>query len=118
MLCKNGGAIDRGRSTNPHRIATWSDIDDRVPVGVLVSNVDLVILRFEGDDVDRHSVLYGRCLHRGALLSDGHVSGDNLLCGLHGWDYRMDSGVSSYNNDEALRRFTPWVADDGVGLAD
>ena len=100
---------------NPHRIAKWSDIADRVPVGVLVSDVDLVVVRFgadEGDDT--HSVLYGRCLHRGALLADGHVSGDNLLCGLHGWDYRMDSGVSSYDNDEALHRFTSWVEDDGL----
>ena len=100
---------------NPHRIAKWSDIADRVPVGVLVSDVDLVVVRFEADEGDHtHSVLYGRCLHRGALLADGHVSGDNLLCGLHGWDYRMDSGVSSYDNDEALHRFTSWVEDDGL----
>ena len=51
----------------------------------------------------QHSVLYGRCLHRGALLSDGRVDGDNLICGLHGWDYRIDTGVSEYNNDEVLR---------------
>ncbi|HUW03064.1 MAG TPA: glutamate synthase-related protein [Acidimicrobiales bacterium] len=100
---------------NPHRIAKWSDIADRVPVGVLVSDVDLVVVRFGADEGDHtHSVLYGRCLHRGALLADGHVSGDNLLCGLHGWDYRMDSGVSSYDNDEALHRFTSWVEDDGL----
>jgi glutamate synthase domain-containing protein 2/nitrite reductase/ring-hydroxylating ferredoxin subunit len=100
---------------NPYRIATWTELGDRVPVGVLVSNVDLVIVRFvDGDDDQTHSVLYGRCLHRGALLADGHVSGDNLLCGLHGWDYRMDSGISSYNNDEALTRFTSWVDGDGL----
>ncbi|MEL7155896.1 MAG: glutamate synthase-related protein [Actinomycetota bacterium] len=98
----------------PHRIATWSEVPDRQPVGVLVSNVDLVIVRWSTDDGDRHSVLYGRCLHRGALLADGHVSGDNLLCGLHGWDYRMDSGVSSYENTEALERFDSWIEDDGL----
>ena len=52
---------------------------------------------------DEHSVLYGRCLHRGALLADGHVEGDDLICGLHGWDYRIDTGVSAYNNAEVLR---------------
>ena len=51
---------------------------------------------------DEHSVLYGRCLHRGALLADGHIQGDDLICGLHGWDYRIESGVSAYNNAEAL----------------
>ena len=31
--------------------------------------------------------------------------GTNLICGLHGWDYRVDTGVSEYNNEEALTRF-------------
>ena len=94
----------------PIRIATWSDIPDREPVGALVSNVDLVIVRFG----DNHSVLYGRCLHRGALMCDGHVSGDNLICGLHGWDYVFQTGVSSYDNSERLHRFGSWIEDDGV----
>jgi nitrite reductase/ring-hydroxylating ferredoxin subunit len=67
----------------PHKIATWAEIEDRTPVGVLVSNVDLVIVRFD----ENHSVLFGRCQHRGALMADGHVAGDNLICGVHGWDY-------------------------------
>ena len=40
----------------PFKIATWSEVPDREPVGALVSNVDLVIVRFD----DNHSVLYGR----------------------------------------------------------
>ena len=44
------------------------------PVGALVDGVDLVVVRFD----DNHSVLYGRCLHRGALMGDGHVDGDFL----------------------------------------
>ena len=72
-----------------------------------MGGVDLVIVRSEdGDDV---SVLYGRCLHRGALLSDGFVKGDNLMCGVHYWDYRLDSGVSEYNNEERLHRFSSWI---------
>jgi glutamate synthase domain-containing protein 2 len=59
-------------------------------------------------------VLYGRCVHRGALMADGHVEGDNLICGVHGWDYRVDTGVSEYNNDEALHRFGSWVEDGQV----
>ena len=31
--------------------------------------------------------------HRGALLADGYVDGRNLICGVHGWDYRYDTGV-------------------------
>ena len=48
----------------PHPIATWDALDVDTPTGVLVSNVDLVVVRF-GPSADDHSVLYGRCLHRG-----------------------------------------------------
>jgi len=85
----------------PVKIATWSELADREPAYALVANVDLVVVRMD----DQVSVLFGRCLHRGALLSDGHVDGDNLICGVHGWDYRVATGVSEYNNSEALHRF-------------
>lgn len=101
-------------STSPERsgavVATWSDLPDRTPRYALVADVDLVVVR-HGDAV---SVLYGRCLHRGALMADGHVEGDNLICGVHGWDYRLDTGVSEYNNAEALHRFDAWVDGDSV----
>jgi nitrite reductase/ring-hydroxylating ferredoxin subunit len=84
---------------NPVRIATWAEVPDRVPTAATVEGVDLVVIR-QGDE---HSVLYGRCLHRGALLADGTVQGDDLICGLHGWDYRIESGVSAYNNSEVPR---------------
>jgi glutamate synthase domain-containing protein 2 len=87
------------------RVAEWSDLEDREPAYALVAGVDLVVVRFD----DNVSVLFGRCLHRGALLADGHVDGDDLICGLHGWDYRYDTGVSAYNNREVLRKFTSWV---------
>ena len=89
-------------------VTRWSEIQDRMPIGADVDGVALVIVR-RGDE---HSVLYGRCQHRGALLADGHVDGDNLICGLHGWDYRIDTGVSAYNNAESLTRFQSWVLDD------
>src|SRR5690242_16605995 len=95
---------------NPVRIATWSAVPDRMPTAASVEGIDLVIIRQD----DRPSVLYGRCLHRGALLADGHVEGDDLICGLHGWDYRIESGVSAYNNNEALAKFACEIVDDGL----
>lgn len=94
------------------KVATWSQLEDRQPEYALVSDVDLVIIRYD----DQVSVLYGRCHHRGALLSDGHIDGNNLICGLHGWDYRYAGGVSEYNNDEVLHQFTSWIdrANDAV----
>jgi len=94
------------------KVATWSTLEDRKPVYALVSNVDLVVIRYD-DDV---SVFYGRCLHRGALLADGHIDGANLICGLHFWDYRYDTGVSEYNNEEVLHKFNARIdkGDDAV----
>ena len=42
-------------------------------------------------------------------MSDGSVDGRNLICGVHGWDYRIDSGISEYNNNEALPKFNAWL---------
>jgi glutamate synthase domain-containing protein 2/nitrite reductase/ring-hydroxylating ferredoxin subunit len=94
----------------PVKIATWSEIPDRRPVGVLVDGVDLVIVRFD----DNHSVLYGRCLHRGAHMADGRIDGDNIICGLHGWDYVFHTGVSSYDNTERLAKFSSWLEEDDL----
>ena len=87
------------------KVAVWSKLEDRTPTYALVANVDLVVIRYD----DSVSVLYGRCLHRGALLSDGAIVGVDLICGVHQWDYRYDTGVSSYNNEEALHKFTAWI---------
>ncbi len=86
-------------------IARFDDLQDRKPAYALAENVDLVVIRYDG----KVSVLYGRCLHRGALLSDGYIAGNNLMCGLHDWDYRFDSGVSEYDNHEALPKFSSLV---------
>lgn len=91
-------------------VCRLSELTDREPKHALVENVDLVIVKYD----DKVSVLYGRCLHRGALMADGHVEGENLICGVHGWDYRYDTGVSEYNNNEVLHKFSSWIENDSV----
>lgn len=92
---------------NHELLFTLSELEEKQPKHALVSNTDLVVIKY-GEEV---SVLYGRCHHRGALLGDGYIDGDNLICGVHGWDYRFDTGVSEYNNDEKLHKFTAIVKD-------
>ena len=91
-------------------VVQWSDLKDREPAYALVASVDLVIVRYD----EQVSVFYGRCPHRGALLSDGFVSGTNLICGVHKWDFRYDTGISEYSNDEALPKFSSWVESGSV----
>ena len=91
-------------------VAQWNDLKDREPAYALVANVDLVIVRYD----NKVSVFYGRCLHRGALLSDGYVSGTNLICGVHQWDFRYDTGVSEYDDEEVLPKFSSWIENQTV----
>ena len=85
----------------------FEDLNDRTPTAYQVNGLDLVIVKYD----ENVSVLYGRCLHRGALMADGYIQGDNLICGLHGWDYRYDTGVSEYNNEEVLYKFKSEIVD-------
>ena len=97
---------------NKISIIDWDSLEPLVPAYALVADVDLVIIRWQ--DSEEASVLYGRCLHRGALLSDGCIKGDNLICGLHNWDYSYRTGISSYNPSERLQRFSSWLQDGKV----
>ena len=93
-------------------IADFEELEPLKPAYALAADVDLVVIRWQ--ESDEVSVLYGRCLHRGALLSDGCIRGDDLVCGLHNWDYSYRTGVSSYNPSERLQRFTSWLQDGKV----
>ena len=91
-----------------------NDLEDRIPTAHQINGLDLVIVKYDKNV----SVLYGRCLHRGALLADGHIQGDNLICGLHGWDFRYDTGVSEYDNKEVLYKFKSEVKDGYICVDD
>lgn len=90
----------------------FSNLPNKQPQHYQTKGLDLVFIKFDQEI----SVLYGRCLHRGAILGDGYLEGNNLICGLHGWDYRYDTGVSEYNNEEVLHKFKAEVKDDYVIL--
>lgn len=51
---------------NRIEIAELADLENKKPVHAIARGLDLVIIKFD-DDI---SVLYGRCLHRGALMAD------------------------------------------------
>jgi glutamate synthase domain-containing protein 2/nitrite reductase/ring-hydroxylating ferredoxin subunit len=93
-------------------LARLDQLEPLQPFGTLAAGVDLVLVRWP--DEPEVSVLYGRCLHRGVLLADGKIEGDNLICGVHGWDYCYRTGVSSYANEERLHRFRSRTRDGGV----
>src|SRR3954462_9986428 len=94
-------------------IARLDDLVEDAPAHAAADGIDLVLVR-RGGEVH---VFEGRCPHRGALLADGRVDGANLVCGVHGWDYRLDTGVSAYNPAERIYKFSCHVVDGEVLLA-
>ena len=84
------------------KLVKIQSLEEKKPAYALAENTDLVLIKY-GDNI---SVLYGRCQHRGALMSDGIIEGDNIVCGLHNWNYRYNTGISSYNNSEKLHKFS------------
>ena len=57
-------------------IADWDELEPLTPAAALVANVDLVLVRYDRDGEESVSVLYGRCLHRGAMMADGSVGSE------------------------------------------
>jgi glutamate synthase domain-containing protein 2/nitrite reductase/ring-hydroxylating ferredoxin subunit len=93
--------------TNEIKLCQINELPEKIPTAFQINGLDLVAVKYN----DNVSVLYGRCLHRGALMADGHVEGNNLICGVHNWDYRLDTGVSEYDNNEALYKFDAKITD-------
>jgi glutamate synthase domain-containing protein 2/nitrite reductase/ring-hydroxylating ferredoxin subunit len=91
-------------------VASLSELPENTPRAVVAAGVDVVLVR-RGQEV---SALYGRCAHRGALMADGRIDGDLVVCGVHGWRYEIDSGVSPVNPAVALATFPAWVSDGSV----
>jgi nitrite reductase/ring-hydroxylating ferredoxin subunit len=99
-------------SPNLLPVARLEDVPLETPTHAEADGIDLVIVR---RDPDVH-VFEGRCPHRRALLADGRLEGPNLICGLHGWDYRLDTGISAYNPSERIYTFTTLVEDGEILL--
>ncbi|MGL6236384.1 MAG: glutamate synthase-related protein [Segniliparus sp.] len=92
------------------RVASLAELPESSPHAVVAHGVDLVLVR-RGEQVH---ALHGRCAHRGALMADGRVEGGLLVCGVHGWRYELDTGVSPVNPAVSLGSFPAWVSEGSV----
>ena len=96
------------------KLISWSSLEVLKPTYGLAANVDLVILRLPDEDPEKVVVMYGRCQHRGALMSDAHIKGDKIECGLHGSHYIYKTGINPRYINKNLQKFTAWIEDDFV----
>lgn len=77
---------------------------------VFVNDRDIALYKYEGD----FYALDNTCLHRGGQLGDGWMSGANVICPLHGWDYDVKTGVSRYQPKEVIATYPTEVDGDTV----
>ncbi|MDH3215338.1 MAG: glutamate synthase-related protein [Candidatus Krumholzibacteria bacterium] len=98
------------RGDNRVKIADLKELADREPAHARVGDVDLVVIKV-GPDIH---VFEGRCRHQGALMSDGSVDGEQLVCGLHGWTYDVRTGANQDASGNDLTTYESWVERDAV----
>lgn len=97
-----------------HSLISFQELTVLKPTYALAANVDLVVLRLAEDDPEQVVVMYGRCQHRGALMSDAHIQEDKIVCGLHGSNYNYKSGINSRYITKNLQKFKAWIENDFV----
>jgi nitrite reductase/ring-hydroxylating ferredoxin subunit len=90
-------------------IARSEQLETDRPFSAVAEGVELVVVRRS----ERTYVLSGRCPHRAARLGAcATVEEDRLVCGRHGWDFRLADGTLNAG-DEGLARFPALL--DGQG---
>ncbi|MBK6514964.1 MAG: Rieske (2Fe-2S) protein [Polyangiaceae bacterium] len=70
------------------RFGERGDFEAPGPHAVTAGGKDLVVLRAKGG----LRAFEGRCPHQGALLGEGELEGDRLICRNHRWRFDVETG--------------------------
>jgi nitrite reductase/ring-hydroxylating ferredoxin subunit len=70
------------------RVANLSELKSAGPFALSANGVDVVLARTGRG----WRAFEGRCPHQGALLGEGELDGDALVCRNHRWRFALDSG--------------------------
>ncbi|MBV8105807.1 MAG: cytochrome P450, partial [Hyphomicrobiales bacterium] len=70
------------------RVANLSELKSAGPFALSANGVDVVLARTGRG----WRAFGGRCPHQGALLGEGELDGDALVCRNHRWRFALDSG--------------------------
>ncbi len=70
------------------RVASSSDLVGDGPFALSAGGVDVALVRTGAG----WRAFQGRCPHQGALLGEGEIEGDTLVCRNHRWRFSLESG--------------------------
>jgi cytochrome P450/nitrite reductase/ring-hydroxylating ferredoxin subunit len=94
------------------RVANLCELKGAGPFALSANGVDVVLARTGGG----WRAFGGRCPHQGALLGEGELDGDVLVCRNHRWRFALDSGQRE-GGPECLASF-PVAERDGALCVD
>lgn len=84
----NSSNHGRQASARWQRAARIEDVSGEGPYALSAAGMDLVAVRAKGE----LRVFEGRCPHQGALLGEGELEGDALVCRNHRWRFDRVTG--------------------------
>ena len=89
-----------------HPVASPGDLEDGEIRPVVVAGREMILYR----DGDAHYAAQRRCLHQGADLAEGIIAGGELICPVHAWRYRADTGVHVQSPQNCLAVYRVRIA--------
>ncbi len=75
-------------TASPIRVANLDQLHGDGPHALSADGFDIVVVRTQAG----LRAFEGRCPHQGALLGEGELDGDTLVCRNHRWRFSVDSG--------------------------
>jgi nitrite reductase/ring-hydroxylating ferredoxin subunit len=93
-------------------VAAAGDLDDGEIRPIEVGGLEMILIR----DGDAHYATQRRCLHQGADLAEGIIAAGELICPLHAWRYRADTGVHVQSRQNCLVVYRVRVAGDAIQI--
>lgn len=89
-----------------------ADLEDGEIRPVVAGERDMILYRVG----DHYFAAQRRCVHAGADLVEGVIAGGELICALHGWRYRADTGVHVQSSENCLAMFAVRITGDVVEI--
>jgi glutamate synthase domain-containing protein 2/nitrite reductase/ring-hydroxylating ferredoxin subunit len=98
--------------SNWQRVIALADLPADRPVTVRVNHRSVAVARCAHPE---HAHAFdNRCPHRGGQLGDGSISGNDVVCPLHGYDFDLHTGISRFNPEERIAVYPTRITGDDV----
>ena len=89
-----------------HRVATLGEIPTDEGKIFEIEGAQIAVFQIDG----KVHAIENACPHRGGPLGDGAVSGTNVICPWHGWQFDCKSGQSTVNPSVSVRVYPVSIA--------